>query len=264
MTESKPSNSVGIREIVRWWPLVIIVTLLAVGAAMWSESRQVVSYTATTRLVIVPLAQWEDTFIGISLVRDAGDATRTAATVAAQLNSRHFAKVAADYLGGDWTPDSVAGAVKVSALESINIIEVRAKSTDADKAEKLADGFAKAMLADRWKTISSELDARIAVVSIPMNLAPDRVLVPATDLNTDSVLLRLQTLKTVRESGADPTVRIESTSPAVQSKQLPIWVILAIATAGGLFVGSLTAGGMAILRRRMNQSTGGSALRPST
>jgi hypothetical protein len=115
-------TSVGIRDIVRRWPLVIVLMLIALGAAFWSDSRQVPSYTATTRLVVVPLAQWDETFLGTSLLRDAGDASRTATTVAAELNSVRAATVAADYLGGDWTPDSVAAAVKVSVFEQTKVL----------------------------------------------------------------------------------------------------------------------------------------------
>ncbi len=256
MTKHKSPVSVGVREIVRYWPLVIVVTLIAVGAAIWSESRQAPSYTATTRLVVVPLPQWDESFLGTSLVRDSGDATRTAATVAAQLNSNHAATVTADYLGGGWTPNSVAAAVKVSVLENTNLIAIVARSADSENAAKLAEGFAKATLADRWRTISAELDARIAAITASMPGVPTDPNAP----NADQWSARLQTVKMVRDAGSDPTIRIDSTSRPVRSKQLPVWVVMGLATAGGLFVGLLAAVGMAMLRRRINQQTGESPI----
>jgi capsular polysaccharide biosynthesis protein len=237
---------VRLREILRWWPLVLFVTLCAVGCAIWSQSRQTPSYTATTTLSVVPIAQWDETFLGTSLVRDSGDATRTAATAAAGLNTRRAATVAADYLGSGWTPDSVAAAVKVSAAENTNVIEVVAQSDDADKAVKLAEGFADATLADRWKTISAELDTRIALID-------DAVLVAGP--NADQLLARLQTLKMVRATGSDPTVTIDSTSLAVLKNRMPVWAFVGLAAAGGLCIGVLAAILMARLPRRIDQSS---------
>jgi capsular polysaccharide biosynthesis protein len=254
MAESKPPTSVGIREIIRWWPLVIVVTLMAAGAAIWSASRQAPSYTATARLMVAPLAQSDETFLGTGLVRDAGDATRTAATVAAQLDSRHGAEVTVNYLGSGWTAQSVAAAVKVSVVENTNLIEIVARSADANNAAKLAAGFATATLADRWRTISSELDDRITALSDAIASSSE------ADPNAGESLARLHTLQVVRDSGSDPTVRIDSTSPAVRSEQLPLWMIVSLATAGGLFVGLLAAIGMAMLRRRVNKPTDGSSL----
>jgi uncharacterized protein involved in exopolysaccharide biosynthesis len=255
MTEHKPKISVGIGEIVRWWPLLTVVTLIAVGAAIWSESRQAPYYTATTRLVVVPLPQFDELFLGTSLVRDAGDPTRTGASVAAQLNSRHDASVTADYMGSGWTTESVAAAVKVSNIEGTNLLQIEARSADAATAAKLSELFAVATLADRWKTITAELSARIDVLTNSTVVIPENGQTPATVRMSAEAAARLETLKLVRDTGSDPTLKAEPTSPAVPSKHLPIWVIMGLATAGGLFVGLLAAIGMAMLRRRMNQPT---------
>jgi capsular polysaccharide biosynthesis protein len=248
---------VGFRDIIRGWPLVIVVMMIAVGAAYWSTGRQAPSYTATTRVMVVPLAQWDETFLGTSLLRDSADATRTADTVAAELNSIRAATVAADYLGGGWTPDKVAGAVKVSVFEQTNVLEIVARSGDADTAAKLAEGFALAIQADRWKTISAELDARIASISEDLASATGtgRDGANVTNPTADAASTRLQTLKMVRASGADPTMKIDSTILATQDEQLPIWVVLGLATAGGLFVGLLAAAGVALMRRSVNRPT---------
>ena len=256
MTE--PNNdraSIGFREIVRRWPLVIVVMLFAVGAVFWSDHRQAPTYTATTRVVIVPLAQWDETFLGTSLLRDSGDATRTAATAAAELNSIHAATVAADYLGLGWTPDKVAASVKISVLEQTNFLEIVARSDDAGTAAKLAEGFARATQADRWNRISAELDARIDRVSAELAAAANAGGDNSRGSNpvVDAAAARLQMLRMVRDSGADPTMKIDSTVLATQDKKMPIGVILGVATAGGLFVGLLAAAGVALMRRRVNQ-----------
>jgi capsular polysaccharide biosynthesis protein len=255
MTEPKSNQaSIGFREVTRRWPLIIVVMLIALGATFWSNSRQVPTYTATTRLIVVPLAQWDETFLGTSLARDSGDASRTAATVAAELNSIRSATVVADYLRGGWTPDSVAAAVKVSVFEETNVIQIVARSEDAATAAKLAEGFANAVQADRWRTISAELDARIATVSKDVaasaGTGDDTT---AANPTADEAATRLQTLNMIRASGSDPTIKIDSMSLAVQSKRQPVWVILGLAAVGGLFVGILAAVGVAIMHRPVNQ-----------
>lgn len=242
-------TSIGIREILRWWPVIITVTFIAVVATMLSHGQQVQSYTATTRIVVVPLAQWDETFLGTTLVRDSGDATRTAVTAAAELSSPLAAKVTADYLGGNWTPESVADAVKVSVLEQTNVIEIVARSTDPDAAVKLAEGFATANLADRWKEISGQLDARIATANKSVLAAPGTG-DGSENPTASQELARLQTLKSIRDSGSDPTMRIDSTGPAVPVKQLSLWILAGLATAGGLAVGLLAAAGLTMLQRR--------------
>jgi capsular polysaccharide biosynthesis protein len=229
-----------IRDIVRWWPLIIIPVVLAAAASTWSAGRQVPEYTATTRLVVIPLVQWDETFLGISLARDGGDPKRTAATVAALLDSRHSAELAAETLGSDWTPEAVDAAVDVSAVDGANTIAIKARSRDPDRAERLAEAYARAALADRWRTIAAQLDARIAAIADTTSPDP----------NAGEASARRQTLTLIRQGGADPTVKIDSTSPAVPDKHLPIAVVVGLASAGGLAIGLLTAIAMARMRRR--------------
>jgi hypothetical protein len=238
--------SVGIRDVLRLWPLIIIPVLIAVTAGAWSASREATTYTATSKLVVVPLAQWDETFIGTSLVRDAGDANRTAATVAALLNSPRAAVAAADYLGSDWTPDAVDKAVDASVVDQANVIEIVSRSADAERAARLVDGFTQAALADRWRTISAELDARIsALTAIAANLGGN------ADASAGEVYTRLQTLTLVREAGTDPTIRLDSTGSVVRNEPSAVWAVGLLATAGGLVVGLLAAVGMARLKRRL-------------
>lgn len=232
--------SISLRDVARWWPLILVPVVLAVGAAAWSAGQQTENYTASTRLVVVPLAQWDETFLGTSLIRDAGDAKSTATTVAALLDTPRQAGVAAEYLGGDWSPASVDAAVKVAVLPESNVIEVQAHSVDARLAEQLSEGFAKAALADRWKTISAELDTRIAALSVTTSADP----------NSGEASTRLQTLTVIRQSGSDPTLRSDSTAKAVPDDRLPIAAVIAAAAVGGLFVGVLCAVGMARLRSK--------------
>lgn len=226
-----------LREILRWWPLILIPTLIAVASAVWSASQQRPTYTATAQMEVVPLVQWDETFLGTSLVRDAGDAKRTATTVAALLNSHRAAASAANYLGSGWTPEAVDDAVTVSVVENANVIEVTAQTDDPDSAARVSEGFAKATLDDRWRTVAEELDARIATLK-------------ATNPLPDGAAARLETLTAIRDGGSDPTLRLTSTSPAVENPRSSTAMVVGLSAAGGLFIGLLAAAGMASLQRR--------------
>jgi capsular polysaccharide biosynthesis protein len=232
-----------IREIARWWPLILIPALIAVAAAVWSVSQQRSTFTATTRLELVPLVQWDETFLGTSLVRDAGDAKRTASTTAAVLDSREAATATAEYLGSGWTPQSVDDAITVAAVHNANVIDIISQTGDPDSAVRVSEGFAKATLEDRWQTIATELDARIATLTVAV-----------TESTSDEAVTRLKTLTVIREAGADPTLRIGPTSPAVENARQPIAVVVGVAAAGGLFIGVLAAVGMTRLRRGQHAS----------
>jgi capsular polysaccharide biosynthesis protein len=231
------TRSPGVRDLLRWWPLVLLTTALAVGGSVAALHQQVPGYTATTRIVVTPLAQWDETFIGTSLIRDAADPKSTATTVATMLDTPRNAAATATALG--WTQAAVADEISVAVVPESNVIEVRAHSADRAEAEKLASTFATVALADRWAAIETELDARIAALTATT----------APDPNAGEASGRLQTLTLIRASGSDPTMRIASNEAAVADDRMPASVVIAAAAAGGLFVGGLLAFALARLRR---------------
>lgn len=250
-----------LRDTIRWWPLLLATTVVALGAAWWSHEHAVPTYVATTKVVVVPLPQWDETFLGTDLVRDSGDATRTAATAAVELQSDRYVRATADYLGGDWSVDSVADSVKVLAPDETNIIEITARSADPDKAEKLSSGYATAMMADRWQRISAQLDSRIAALSSGSLMAAGDP--QGTNPTASEQAARLRTITTVRESQADPTLRVGMTSPPERIAQLPLAAVLLLAGFGGLVVGVLAAAAFNHLRSRKDRPMAASPLAAS-
>lgn len=241
--------SPGVREIARWWPFIVLPALIAVAAGVWSASQQVPSYSASTRLEVLPLAQWDETFLGTSLVRDAGDPGLTAATTAALLDSRRTA-LSAQNLGDGSSHEEVAAAIKVSPVASTNVIEIVARATDAERAEQLSEGFAKAAMADRWRTISAELDGRIKAMTVAAADAP----------NDGEVSTRLQMLKVMRQSGSDPTLRISSTNAALRDEPMSIGLVAGLAAVTGLFIGLLAVFGFLRPRRSPHKAVSEPAL----
>lgn len=79
---------------------VVFVAPVAVGASAIALSQRERSYTATAKLLSTPVAQYDETFLGTSLVRDPGDANRTAPTAVELLDSDEVAVASARRLGG--------------------------------------------------------------------------------------------------------------------------------------------------------------------
>ena len=225
------------REAIRWWPLIVLLVLISVGAAVWSASQQHSTYSATTKLEVVPLAQWDETFVGTTLVRDGGDPKRTAATAAAVIDTRAAADATARLLGNGWTPEAVDAATKVSADQNANVVDIVSTTGDPDVAVRMANEFAHAILDERWHAIAAELDARIASV-------------PPGKSASDTIAARRQAIADVRQGGTDPTLRMASTSPAVENPRQRIVVAAGLAALGGAVLGLLAAFGMVELRRR--------------
>ncbi|MEU0387358.1 hypothetical protein [Streptomyces chartreusis] len=218
---------------------MVLTTLAAVVASVLALGPRAPSYSSTARMPVTPLAQSDETFLGTSLVRDAGDADRTSSTVARLLDTHRVALGTAQSLGGRWTAGSVRSAVDVTVGET-NMIEVTARAADPDQAVRLARTFAQTALQDRWQTISAQLDRRIAFASRNT----------AADPNAGEESRRLQLLTFVRESGADPTLSLDSISPPVRVKEMPAAVMIGMAAVGGMFLGVLGAVGIERVRRR--------------
>lgn len=256
-------RSIRPRDILRWWPLLLAAMGVALISAAWAHQHTAPSYTATTKLVVVPLPQWDETFLGTDLVRDSGDATRTATTVATQLKSEHFAVAAARYLGGEWTPETVAAALNIAAPGQTNIIEIGARADDPGTANRLVSGFTAAMMADRWQTISAQVDARIsALTGDALTSGGDQ---QGANPAAAEQASRLRTLAIVRDSKADPTLRVSATGPAVRKAQMSLPMTMVLAALGGLFVGALAAAALEWLRRsrhRLPVESNGAAPKP--
>lgn len=250
--QARPASISVLREVVRRWPVVLVVTLAAVAAGLLALSRREDSYTATARLAITPLAQNDETFLGTGLVRDAGDAARTPATVAERIDSRAVATETARRVGGGASADSVRGDVDVEPVPDTNVVEVKARADEPDRAVGLANAFARSTLRVRWRSIAPQLDRRIAALDARRAADPD-----GAELARERAILAA-----VRRSGTDPTLTLEETRPARSADALPAAAVILLALVGGLLLGALAAVGMARFGQRVRSEDDAVAVYP--
>jgi N-acetylglucosaminyldiphosphoundecaprenol N-acetyl-beta-D-mannosaminyltransferase len=183
--------------------------------------------------VITPLAQYDATFLGTSIIRDAGDATRTPTTVAKTIDSNATAAETARRLGDGSTAADVTDHVEVKPVADANVVEIDARAAKRGVAERLAGTYVESALAVRWRTIDAELARRIAALAAHRKAASD-----AGDIGQERIL------KSVRRSGIDPTLKLQGIDPAVSTHSLPGAAIVALALLGGLLLGALAVLGM--------------------
>jgi uncharacterized protein involved in exopolysaccharide biosynthesis len=220
-----------IRQVMRRWPIVLVITVTALATSLIALESRKPSYTATAKLLISPLPQWDQTFLGTRLIRDAGDARLTASTVTETLKTSSVPIEAARSMGPRWTARSIRRAVRVEAVPDTNVIEVTSRSHRPAVAFKLAVEYARAALRVRWRAIEADISRRIALA--------EKTGIPISSEGGEG--RGVDVLNSVRESGSDPTLMYQGTTPAEREQELnPVLVVL-LALGGGLFLGSLAA-----------------------
>jgi Mrp family chromosome partitioning ATPase len=221
---------------------VLLATLLACIAWLAQRSPQ---YKATAELLINPLAQSDDTFLGLPVIKDSGDPTRTMQTAAALLESPAAARATARRLGGGWTERRVLDHVNVEPEGESNILAVTAKARSGRKAADTANAFAAAALRQRDAALRREVSRVID------RLTSTRARLRRGDPSLLGLDSRIGQLEQVR-LGGDPTARLSRLATSWSSAEgLPSWLIVALALVAGFALGSAAA----LLNERLSPRT---------
>jgi len=219
--------------------LVVAIAILTVLAAGFMLQRRVASYEATARLLVTPLPQDDRVFLGIDLLRDSGDPTRTVQTAAAVIASPEAARKTAAIVGAGLDGAAVQEAVTVLPLGESNIVAVTARGGSPRLAAAIANTYGDQALILRGKAIGDQIRAAIAALQSAKLTAGERG--------------RMLELRAVADRG-DPTLRISQraeppTSPTGRSKPL----VLTLALVAGLVLGAMAAVLMERVDRRVRE-----------
>jgi capsular exopolysaccharide synthesis family protein len=211
----------------------VLVTLAALGAAAMLLATRSPTYESTAELLVTPLQQDDRTFLGITLLRDSGDPTRTVQTAAALIASPIVASRTATHLGGGATRQSVTNAVKVEPVGESNIVGVTARAPSAAQAAELANRYAQDSLALRAEVLRKQVVSAIAQLS---GVAARSGGVLSSEEST-----RLTELRAVRDRG-DPSLSLsQPAQPPTAPTDTPAWLVLALALVAGLTLGAIVA-----------------------
>lgn len=222
--------------------VVLITTLLA--ALLWMALRPP-TYEASAQLLINPLPQDDETFLGLELLRDSGDPTRTAQTAASLIESPRAAARAAQELGPDWDAAEVVDNVSVEPEGQSNILAITATADDANEAARVANTFTEAALDVRNRDLRRDVNSAISETRDNLEaLGPDSA--AATELAA-----RLDRLVAVNAQG-DPTMTLSQPAvPPTDSKGAGTVLIILLSLIGGTALAAGTAMVLDVMDRRI-------------
>lgn len=202
------------------------------------------SYQATARLLVNPLPQTDTTFIGLPLIRDSGDPTRTMQTAATLIDSPQAAQLTATAIGGGSTSRGVQSAVSVQPEGQSEILDITSTGQSARAAATLANTYAKSALAARAQQLKG-LVAQ-AILSTRAQLAGIHNPSSITGADLQAKLNQLNALS----NGQDPTLSFSQSAPLPSSPSglsrsliigLGLVAAIALASAGVLLIELLRA-----------------------
>jgi Mrp family chromosome partitioning ATPase len=225
--------------------LVVAVTLATVAAsAAWLSLRDP-TYEATAQLLVSPLPQDDTTFIGVQVLRESTEPTRTMQTAATLVSSREAARLTAARLGRGWTAERVEDSVDVDPQGESNILAVTAQADARGVAARVANLYAAAALEARRATLRRQVDAAIRQLRAGAR-APGNSAGAAADRAE-----RLNQLELVRR-GVDPTLSL-SQPASVPSAPLgpPAFLVVAVSAIAGFTLASGAALLLEVVDRRV-------------
>jgi capsular exopolysaccharide synthesis family protein len=226
--------------------LILVVTLATVAAAMaWLQLRDP-RYEASAQVLVTPLPQDDQTFLGLQVLRDSGDPTRTVQTAATLLDSPRVAAAVARDLGDGWTIDRVRDAVDIEPAGQSNILAVTASGNSAGEARRVANRFVQVALADRNKELSRQIGAELDRLRRRQQSLGDPTGTAGVELSD-----KISELESVEARG-DPTFSLSQRATTPQSaKGAGGLIVIPIALLAGLALGSGAALLVELFDRRL-------------
>lgn len=226
------------------WVLILIIVLATVAGTLGAISLRSPTYIATAKILVSPLPIDDETFLGLQIVRDSGDPTRTVQTAAALIETRQAAELAASRLGRGWTAARLEKATTIKADGESNLLAVEATAHGRELSARIADEYARSALLVRRRSLGTRVSVLIA------QLGTRQRSLPKSDPGYEDIARRLNQLESLR-SGDDPTLQLAGPAAIPDApSDPPAWLLVVVAVIGGLAIGSTVA----LLRETLTQS----------
>jgi capsular exopolysaccharide synthesis family protein len=215
------------------WLVVAVTLAVLVAAVAWNGARGR-TYQASSDVLVNPLPADDPTFLGLPIVRDTGDPTRTLQTAATLIDSAKAAGLTAQRLGHGWTQRRIQEAIEVSPQGQSSIVEVTAKGSSAAEAAHIANVYVKAVLDTRETELRPLIDRAVAATRAQLARAP------RGSIGAQTLADRVRQLENVRD--ADPTLSVSQVaSPPEEPSGIGLGIIIVLALVLGLALGAIAA-----------------------
>jgi capsular exopolysaccharide synthesis family protein len=213
----------------RWLFILLAVVLCTFAAAAYVFTADKV-YEAHADMLVMPVPADQTPVLGLGLIRQASDPTRDVTTAARLIANLEVARRAARELRTSTSPQALLRQVSVQPVAQSSIVAITASGGTPADAQRLANAFGAATVAERTEQLHRELDpaieamrARIAAVS------------GSESAEVEALNDQLATLELLR-SGSDPTIRVETPAAAPAT---PVSPRTKLSLIGGVFAGLL-------------------------
>jgi tyrosine-protein kinase len=230
----------------RLWVIVLCV-VVCVGATVLYLSQAESVYEAEADLLVTPV-EGSDALVGLPLVRESNDPTRDVETVSRLVRSGAVAERVKSDLDSDRTPRALLSHVRAEPVAQSNIVAITADADTAREAQRLANGFANALIEVRTEDLHNQLDEVIS------RLRDRRRAAGGPDTPTRQALeLQINELETLR-GGSDPTLRLQDAADLPVSPVAPRPVLSIVASLiVGLLLGIVGAFSLEMLDPRLRR-----------
>jgi capsular exopolysaccharide synthesis family protein len=235
-----------VQAIRQHWLIVVVLVVLATGAAAIYSYTATKQYEAATDIQITPIASGNNTFSGFSVFQQPLDGSSAVVLAARVLGSWQMYKAAYSALGSDGNGVSIS----VSPLSQADLVQVQATSSDPARAATAANTFARVAVAARRTLFQQQLLTRIAQIQSQIAAIP----VNARSGNFQYATFQQELATLQGYLGADdPTVSPLSSALPPSSPTWPRPVLSTlIAFLAALFVGIAVAVGLEVVNPRIS------------
>jgi Mrp family chromosome partitioning ATPase/capsular polysaccharide biosynthesis protein len=216
----------------------VVVVLAAVAAAGIYTKTSTKEYSSTAQILVTPIAQDNTSFIGLNLLRESGDPTRTVQTAAALLETRQIADAAAEELADGRTGEQILDAVSVQPEGESNVLDITATADSPEEASRTANAFANSALEVRNHILHEQIVEEIERLESQPKLGSEQE-------------RRIASLKTIENRG-DPTMQLAQEASGTGSPtgaSAPL--VIGLALIAGLALGTGTAVVLEMAERRI-------------
>jgi non-specific protein-tyrosine kinase len=216
------------------WILITTLVITAVAAAAFYSITAPKRYEAKVDVLVTPVRADDETFVGINVLRDSGDPTRSVVTAARLAKTPEIGDGVRERLGGFGGRNPLR-AVDVKPVGQANIISIVAHAGTADGAATIANAFADELIEQRTAGFQAELQSAMTRLRERLRAAQR---IRATSVEALVLQERLADLNSL-VGASDPTLRIVSradppTSPVSPRPKLSLAVALVTALLLGI------------------------------
>jgi capsular exopolysaccharide synthesis family protein len=217
------------------WFLIVSIVVVAVGTAVAYSLLAPKRYEAEADILITPISASDDTFLGISVLRESADQTRTVLTAARLIKTPQVADGVRSRLGLAESREDLLDSIEVKPLGQANIVAVEGKADTAEGAAQRANAFGEELVRQRTAQFQEELQTAIGRLTTRLDALPADERDAPEGIAVAQRLAELESLVGAR----DPTLQVSSRAVPPESPAWPRPVLsVAVAFLAALLLGS--------------------------